>query len=509
MLFNSYIFIFLFLPVTLAVFHYLRLRGNFRAAIFSLTAASLVFYGWWSPKYLILIGVLIVLNYLVARAMMRVQKTSVVLACWLLGLGVAGNLSVLSYYKYANFFIDTLNDFLDLGIAIPSIILPIGISFFTFQKIAFLVDIYHGRVRQIRFLDYALFVTFFPQLIAGPITHHSEMIPQYTPDHMKTTSRSIILGVVFFVIGLSKKVILADTSARFATPCFEAAAIGMHLDFLAAWGAALSYSAQLYFDFSAYSDMAIGIGHFFGINLPLNFDSPYKSASIIEFWRRWHMTLSRFLRDYLYIPLGGNRKGRIRRYVNLLATMALGGIWHGAGWTYLVWGVLHGFYLLINHAWGMIWSKITERPPENFFLRASARMITFLAVVVAWVFFRSANLATAWDILKSMAGVNGFFLPASLSIMAPHMPQNTSPVDSGMALITAFAILGLAWLAPSTQQLTSYVGPESTSRTYSTAGAISGLRWRPSFGWALWIGFLLAASLMMFSKISEFIYFQF
>lgn len=509
MLFNSYIFIFIFLPVTLALFHFFRVRVNFRSAIFVLTAGSLFYYGWWSPRYLVLLGTLIILNYISAQAIIFSQKFSAGISRGLLFMGIAGNLAVLCYYKYANFFVDNLNHAAGTNFILPAIVLPIGISFFTFQKIAFLVDIHQNKVKNIKFLDYALFVSFFPQLIAGPITHHSEIIPQFTRAHMKVSLRSVQAGVVFFIIGLAKKVILADTAAKFAGPQFQAVAGGMRLDFLSAWSAALSYSAQLYFDFSAYSDMAIGISQFFGINLPLNFDSPYKSANIIEFWRRWHMTLSRFLRDYLYIPLGGNKKGKARRYINLFITMTLGGIWHGAGWTYAAWGMLHGVYLMINHSWRAAWETYAGNTKEFFLLKKAGQIITFLSVVAGWVFFRSASLESAFVMLKSMAGGYGFSLPPSLGMIAPHFSRSTAPVDSGIALVTALAILSIAWLAPTTQQLTGYIGPESMSKIYELSSAKRNLRWLPSFGWALWLGVLLAVSLMMFSRISEFIYFQF
>ncbi len=245
---------------------------------------------------------------------------------------------------------DNLNAAAGLDLALGTVVLPIGISFFTFQKIAFLVDAYRGRVDRLNFIDFVLFVTFFPQLIAGPIVHHSEVMRQFR-DQTPLSTQTVALGVTIFTIGLAKKVLLADTAALFASPLFDAVAAGARPDMLAAWGSALAYTAQLYFDFSGYSDMAIGGGLLFGIRLPVNFASPYKAESIIEFWHRWHITLSRFLREYLYIPLGGNLKGPSRRFVNLLITMLLGGLWHGAGWTFVVWGALHGFYLVVNHLW--------------------------------------------------------------------------------------------------------------------------------------------------------------
>src|SRR4029434_10458885 len=306
----------------------------------------------------------------------------------LLVFGLVLNLATLGYFKYANFFVDNLNAVAGLDVVLGKVVLPIGISFFTFQKIAFLVDAYRDRVDRLNFIDYALFVTFFPQLIAGPIVHHSEVIRQFR-ERAAVSMPTIALGVTIFAIGLAKKVILADTAALYASPRFEAVAAGARPDALAAWGAALAYAAQLYFDFSGYSDMAIGAGLLFGIRLPVNFASPYRAESIIDFWHRWHITLSRFLRDYLYVPLGGNRKGRARRYVNLLITMVLGGFWHGAGWTFVIWGSLHTIYLVANHVW-----RALSGPPGAGSGSSSplecrlGQAVTFVAVVVAWVFFR-------------------------------------------------------------------------------------------------------------------------
>src|SRR5262249_40838271 len=340
MLFNSYPFILGFLPLTLLLFHGLRGAGLARSSIGLLSLMSLLFYGWWNPIYLLLIVPLMLVNFVLAARIVPRDTQRPRGAKPLLVLGIALNLGVLGYFKYANFFVDNLNAVTGLDLVLGKVILPIGISFFTFQKIAFLVDSYRGRVDRLNFVDYVLFVTFFPQLIAGPIVHHSEVMRQFR-DPAPVSMPTVALGVTIFTIGLAKKVLLADTPAPSACPVFAGAPAGARPAVLAAWGSALAYPAQLYFDFSGSSDMAIGGGLLFGIRLPINFASPYKAVSIIDFWHRWHITLSRFLRDYLYVPLGGNRKGRSRRYVNLLITMLLGGFWHGAGWTFVVWGSLH------------------------------------------------------------------------------------------------------------------------------------------------------------------------
>jgi alginate O-acetyltransferase complex protein AlgI len=508
MLFNSYAFIFGFLPLTLLLFHGLRGAGLARSSIGLLSLMSLLFYGWWNPIYLLLIVPLMLVNFVLAARIVPRDKQRRRGAKPLLVLGIALNLGVLGYFKYANFFVDNLNAVTGLDLVLSKVILPIGISFFTFQKIAFLVDAYRDRVDRLNFIDYVLFVTFFPQLIAGPIVHHSEVMRQFR-DPAPVSMPTVALGVTIFTIGLAKKVLLADTAARYATPVFDAVAAGARPDMLAAWGSALAYSAQLYFDFSGYSDMAIGGGLLFGIRLPINFASPYKAESIIDFWHRWHITLSRFLRDYLYVPLGGNRKGRSRRYVNLLITMLLGGFWHGAGWTFVIWGSLHGFYLVVNHLWRALrrhFNRGAETPTGLG--RRLGQAITFIAVVIAWVFFRSDDVGSAVRMLLAMVGRNGLEVPESLADHWPSLPVSHGPVDSAAALVVAITLLAIAWCAPNTQELTSYVGPEGAHVVKET-GRPSPARWQPSAGWAVAVGCLFGIALMLMSKVSEFIYFQF
>ena len=492
MLFNSYIFIFLFLPATVLLFHLLRRAGVARGAIFSLVMASFIFYAWWSFKYLFLLLGLMAVDFFIARQILLWRASHRGHAKALVVTGLIINLAALGYYKYANFFVDNVNALFGLDLFLATIVLPIGISFFTFQKVAFLVDLYQHKITKFNLLDYALFVTFFPQLIAGPIVHHSEVIPQFARLGKVPTS-DIVLGITIFIIGLSKKVLLADNAALYVSPQIDAVFNGAHLDLLAAWSTMLAYTAQIYFDFSAYSDMAIGIGLLFGIKLPVNFDSPYKSLGIIEFWRRWHITLSRFLRDYLYIQLGGNRKGQSRRYLNLYMTMVLGGIWHGAGWTFLIWGALHGIYLIINHGWHAFLRMFSlETVAKTRLFISFSWLITFLAVVLAWVFFRAPNLDTALDILSSMSGHYGL-----------------GAIDKPLEWVVPFGILLLAFILPNTQQITCYVGPKGTYGTRLPQHASELLRWKPSSSWALYVGSLLALCLMSLSQVSEFIYFQF
>ena len=359
MLFNSYPFLLGFFPVTFVAF-FLIARWSRALAGAWLALASLVFYGYWSIAAVPLLVVSICVNYWfglrVTPAGSGQEPCPSRSRRWSLAASICLNLGVLAYFKYANFFIDNLNLALrgvSAGeIRALNVVLPIGISFFTFTQIAFLVDCYEGKVRERNFVHYALFVSYFPHLISGPVLHHSQMMPQFRlPATYRMQAENILTGLFGVVVGLAKKVLLADEFSQYASPIFDAAHDGQHIGFIVAWTGALAYTLQIYFDFSGYTDMAIGLSRMLGIDLPLNFDAPYKSTSIIEFWRRWHMSLSQFLRDYLYFRLGGNRHGAARRYANLMATMLLGGLWHGASWTFVVWGGLHGTYLLINHAW--------------------------------------------------------------------------------------------------------------------------------------------------------------
>ena len=439
----------------------------------------------------------------------------------LLASGIAVNLGLLGYFKYANFFVDNLNALAGSSHTLEAIILPLAISFFTFQQITYLVDAWRGETREYRFLHYALFVTFFPQLIAGPIVHHREMLPQLARDTLyRLNAGHLAVGITIFALGLFKKVVLADGIAVYATPVFDAAEAGVTLTFFEAWGGALAYSLQLYFDFSGYSDMAIGLARMFGVRLPLNFNSPYKATSIIDFWRRWHITLSRFLRDYLYIPLGGSRKGEARRMVNLMITMLLGGLWHGAGWTFVLWGGLHGLYLMVNHGWRKLFS--VDEPSR--LRRLFGWALTMLVVVVAWVPFRAESLDGAMAVLGAMAGGNGLSLPEQLIGRLGSVEQwliAHGAVFHGMFLngvfpdpksgIAGIAILVLiAALFPNTQQFMCRYRP--AFETYH--GEIGRLRyhwleWRASLVWVLFISVVLTLAILHLTRVSEFLYFQF
>ena len=417
MLFNSYFFIFVFLPIALLGFHLSSKYLSHTKVLLWLVASSLFFYGWWNVSYLVLIIFSISFNYIISYYL-RSSKAKLVLI-----MGIFVNIAMLGYYKYANFFIENLNYILDSHYAIENIILPLAISFFTFQQITYLIDSYKGITKDHDFIHYCLFVTFFPQLIAGPIVHHKEMLPQFLKkENMGLKVNNISIGLTIFLIGLFKKVVIADSMGSLATPIFNLAEQGVEITMLEAWGAALAYSLQLYFDFSGYSDMAIGLARMFNVKLPVNFFSPYKSKNIIEFWRRWHITLSNFLKDYIYIPLGGSRNGKIKQLRNLLITMLIGGLWHGAGWTFIIWGGMHGLFLIINHLW-LNWKKqvVPSQYLDKTITKIIAWLITILALILSWVIFRAETLNGAMSMYSAMFGVNGLSLPNSINTLAPAL----------------------------------------------------------------------------------------
>ncbi len=405
MLFNSVEYIFFFLPLTLAVYFFLNRKRLTAAATAWLVFASLFFYSWWNIRYLALISGSIIFNFAVGTGLSRTARTgrSDPARRTILAVGVIGNVLLLGYYKYTDFLIANINAFGGIHLELQRIVLPLGISFFTFTQIAYLVDTYKETAREYDFLRYGLFVTFFPHLLAGPIIHHKEMMPQFASMRNRVFSYRNMAGALFlFFIGLFKKVIIADALARVANAGFDSAAT---LTFFDAWVASLSYTLQLYFDFSAYTDMALGASLMFNIRLPINFNSPYRATDITDFWRRWHMTLSRFLRDYVYIPLGGNRKGAVRTYLNLMATFLVGGLWHGAGWTFVFWGFLHGTATVVHR----FWTRLDLRMP-----RPIAWFLTFNFVNVAWVFFRAKSWKDATLIIGALCGRNGIGMTSHL-----------------------------------------------------------------------------------------------
>ena len=433
-----------------------------------LVLASLFFYGYWRLDYLPLLIGSILGNHAIATAIQTRRSRRGTAP--LLIAGIAGNLALLGYFKYSGFFVETLNAATGAGLTVPALVLPLAISFFTFQQITYLVDSHRGEATRGSLLNYAVFVTFFPQLIAGPIVHHKEMMPQFARTAMvRLRSKNLLAGLIIFGLGLFKKIGVADTFAVYADAGYADHA---ELTILDAWITTLSYTFQLYFDFSGYTDMAIGAARMFGIRLPLNFLSPYKATSIQDFWRRWHITLSRFLRDYLYIPLGGSRRREGRVAANLMITFLLGGLWHGAGWTFILWGGIHGAALVIQR----LWSRAGLRLP-----RVAAWALTFAVVHLSWVFFRSTDMAQALDILATMFGLD----PAALS--GPrHVVIEGASTAGRYLLIALIGVLAL----PNTYEFTRDIRP--LHKTVVGAAA---------FG--------AGAILMLVSRSDVFLYFNF
>lgn len=490
MLFNSYEFIFIFLPLALIVFFGLSAYRQVKAATLWLLLASLVFYGYWRISYIPLLVISVLGNYYFGRWIDGVQPGTQKAKTLLWG-GVLFNLGILGYYKYAGFLIASINGLFQTHLPVPAIELPLGISFYSFTQIAYLVDAYRGQTKDYQYdlVSYSLFVTFFPQLIAGPILRHNELIPQFKNlRKFVFNHKNFAIGLSFFILGLGKKVLIADTVSPWVGAVFDRAD---SVTFIEAWVGAIAYTLQLYFDFSGYSDMAIGLGWMFNFRLPINFDSPYKSTSIVDFWRRWHITLSFFLRDYLYISLGGSRRGEVRRYINLLITMLLGGLWHGAGWTYILWGWLHGSFLVINHGWRRLGLKMPG---------AIAWSITFIAVVLSWVVFRAENIAQAGQIIQAAIGLKGIILTPDFQPLLGWLPQSfvqflevaqlpaLPPNYRQSFVILAVVLMGAVWL-PNTQQMVE--------------------RFKPTALWAMGLSTVAIACLLSLNRISEFLYFQF
>ena len=515
MLFSTYTFLLVFLPLTLAGFFLLG-RLHWRWSTLWLTACSLVFYAWWKPEgaqawtpwFLLLIVASCAGNYTCGQAIARSTRPATRRS--LVSLGVGVNLLLLFYFKYLGIFATWAQALTGWPGTVPHLVLPLAVSFFTFLQIAFLVDVYRGDPTDYRFGDYLLFVTFFPHLIAGPIVHHRELIGQFRPRITKPSPSCLAIGCTVLAIGLFKKVVIADNLAATATPIFHFAATAARgLSMGEAWVGALAYTLQIYFDFSGYSDMAIGVAFLFGIRLPLNFNSPYKATSLIDFWGRWHMTLSRFLRDYLYIPLGGNRRGPLRRYTNLMLTMVLGGLWHGAGITFVLWGALHGIYLCINHGWLALRKALGWRPLPA----ALAGLLTFVAVVLAWVPFRAGNfeLAAAGNARVAWHATARFYQ----AMLVPRPGPLWTPVVDGdiMKVQRAVRPLGysllIAFLLPNTQEFLGRFSP------HFRRVRDPGWRRRRWWGWrpvplvAAFVFILFLIVTLEIDSGGEFIYFQF
>jgi alginate O-acetyltransferase complex protein AlgI len=487
MLFSSWNFLVYFLPITLGVFYFLPARWRTGRKLW-LIAASFVFYGYWKIDYVPLLMFSILANFGFAEWILRAGTRAKVV----LTLGVALNLLLLGYFKYTNFAVQVLGDVTHRGLGRFDIILPLAISFFTFTQISYLVDVSRDRSLHYRFIDYCLFVVLFPHLIAGPIVRHWEIIPQFVGRELRSNHDNFAIGITLFLLGLFKKC-LADYVAPYADTVYNGAAHGLAVSTAEAWLGTLAFALQIYFDFSSYSDMAIGLARMFGVKFPSNFDSPYRAASIIAFWERWHRTLTRFLREYVYFTLGGNRRGHARQIVNIMTTMLLSGLWHGAGWTYILWGALHGGLIVLNHEWRRL-AEHMRWTLTHWTYRAGGVLACFLAVTLAWTLFRAANLHVAGDLLVRMAG---FPAAHATEVKIAHLRA---------AFGTIALLLGLCWFFPNTQQLLEKYDPilePITRRPWFHLQLGLGL------GVVLGFGFYLVLRNSFVVEPSPFIYFNF
>lgn len=542
MLFNSYEFILLFLPATVAVFLLFGAMSR-SLALAWIIVASVAFYAWWRPLNLAIIAPSILVNYGFGLALLGLasDERRHRLRTLVLTLGVAFNLAFLGFFKYANFAVTVANDIGGASFVLEQIILPLGISFITFQKIAFLVDVAGSRIKSFTLRDFLLFVVFFPQLIAGPIVHYREMIPQFQRASGRFDATLYASAITLFCFGLFKKVVLADGIALHVNPVFAFAAAGEQATLVQSWFAAMGFTLQIYFDFSGYSDMACGAALFFGVRLPANFDSPLKANNIIDFWLRWHITLTRFLTAYVYNPLAlwlsrgraARKQSPLRAHNSALSaflsvlvfptlmTMLLSGIWHGAGYTFIVWGLLHGLYLIINHAWRQYGpkQKTSPRPIAAALSWLAGSVLTFVAVVIAMVFFRSPDLTAAAAMLEGMLGLNGVGLPRSLA-EAVGMPQlGPMVLTSGEVWLRDFvfaaamlgALLCIAFFAPNSLQMLAKYDPvlQTPSRPPRLMGIGPTVYWRPTLLWFALIASLAASAMIRLTGESEFLYWQF
>jgi len=453
MLFTTSAFVFLFMPVVFVGF-FVAARFSRAVAAVWLCLASLYFYGYWAPKFVPLLLSSIAVNFVVGSRISRAslspkrELSRSVARRWLIA-GVIFNLALLGYFKYHNFFVENANTILGTHFGLSQVVLPIGISFYTFTQIAFLADAYQRGTSEYKLSHYGLFVTYFPHLIAGPVLHHAQIMPQFgSAETYRLQLDAVAGGLVIFTIGLIKKVVFADVVSPYADAVFHAADAGQGVIASEAWLGAFAYTFQLYFDFSGYCDMAVGVSRLFNVQLPYNFDSPYKAASITDFWRRWHMTLSAFLRDYLYIPLGGNRAGSIRRYINLMITMLLGGLWHGASWTFVFWGGLHGIYLMVNHGYRAMATKYIPTLSASKAHRVISIGVTFFAVLAAWVFFRAHTFSGASIILHSIVDVSSFSWPD-----APHPALWNAGLSPGRGWAWCMALGLVAFFGPNSNRI--------------------------------------------------------
>jgi len=525
MLFNSYLFLLLFLPVALAGY-YVSGAINLRLAAFWLCLTSFVFYGWWNPQFVVLLAISIAFNYAISQGVLRNAGRARVQNA-IVALGVGTDLVVLFHYKY---FAALFGFMHDLGLThstIDTLVLPLGISFFTFTQIGYLLDCRAGLVKEHSWLSYVLFVTFFPHLIAGPILHHKEMMPQFAQrENYRFKAENLSIGGILFVIGLAKKVLLADAIASYADAGFASPG---DLQFWAAWGTSLCYALQVYFDFSGYSDMALGLAKMFGIRFPLNFNSPYKATSVIDFWARWHITLTRYLTSYLFypvamaisrrrsergLPVGTEGARTPSGFVSTIVvptvfTMGLAGIWHGAGFQFLIFGLLHAAYLSINHGWRIF---VVGRKPashkRHWLAHIASVALTFVAVLVAQAFFRANGVHDAMLLLEGMIGLRGVEAWPSLSYLDGASLGDGWRLLIGHHLQLAYVVvlLGIVWFTPNAHQI---LGRYSPALFKVQEAARRFMRWQPNPAWASVTLLLLFLCLVNLHKETRFLYFQF
>src|SRR5215469_8429959 len=543
MLFNSSEFLFVFLPAALGGFYLLGSISR-ASAIRWLILVSLVFYAWWRPVNVLIIGPSILINFAFASILLHLSKheSSRRTSYAVLALGIAFNVVFLGFFKYTDFIFSTVNDVFSTNLVLRHIILPLGISFITFQKIAFLVDVQAGRVRSFIFQDYCTFVLFFPQLIAGPIVHYREMMPQFHAVSCRFDKENVAVGLTLLVLGLFKKVVLADKIAPLVTPIYDNAAAGGRISFLLAWMAAIGFTLQIYFDFSGYTDMALGLARFFGIRLPPNFNSPLRASNIIDYWLRWHMTLTRFLTAYIYNPLTlwltrrryekgkpgfSGRGATFGAFVSLLIfptiiTMAVSGLWHGAGYGFIIWGLLHGVYLTINHGWRVVAAWLwPDRRSYDRVMKPIGLVLTFVSVTAAMIFFRAPTMTSAIDLVKGIIGLNGIALPQALF---DHLGPLTSTFHSiGVIadgswnsrdfLKAAIWISGLMFVAlacPNTLQILAPYEPALGVKSRPTKLVIGRIiEWNASLPWAIAMSAVAAIAIGFIGGPSEFLYWQF
>jgi alginate O-acetyltransferase complex protein AlgI len=545
MLFNSEEFLFVFLPAALSGFYLLGTLSR-TSAIRWLILVSLVFYAWWRPVNVLIIAPSIVINFAVAWILLRLSNSegSRRVSNAVLLLGICFNVVFLGFFKYIDFISGTINDVFGANLVLRHIILPLGISFITFQKIAFLIDIQAGRVRSFTFQDYCTFVLFFPQLIAGPIVHYREMMPQFHAISCRFDRENVAVGLTLLLFGLFKKVVFADNIALIVTPIYDHAASVGQTTFLFAWIAAIGFTLQIYFDFSGYTDMALGLARFFGIRLPPNFNSPLRASNIIDYWLRWHMTLTRFLTGYIYNPLAlwltrrrlakgkpgfRGRDSTVGAFVSLLMfptviTMFLSGLWHGAGYGFIVWGLLHGVYLTINHGWRVVVARLwQDRRRYDRVMRPAGLLLTFVSVTIAMVFFRSATVASAIDLLKGIFGLNGVALPQNLFERLGPLTGGLHGVgivgdaswtshDFGKAAIWISFLMFVALACPNTLEMLAAYEPALGVKPRTTQIRVGGIRiveWGTSLPWAIAVSAMAAIAVMSIGGPSEFLYWQF